>query len=270
MSTTTTKVSSPTDDRSMTATERRRQKLLDRPWVLRLLTLAVFGGLWEIGAARRNSLMIPGFGETVVAMGRLVRDPIFWSAFATSNQALVIGLSISIVAGIPIGLATGRFRRLEQLTDPFVNVLIVTPFAAVTPLLLMAFGLTMTSRVLLVVLFGIVMIIVQSRAGVRQVDVALLEMARSYGARERNLWVEVVLPSALPAIMTGIRIGLGRAITGMVIGELLLVAVGLGGLVLNYRGAFRAAELYATIVLVIIQALILVEIAKRIERSVKR
>lgn len=244
--------------------------LLDRPWVLRFLTLAAFGGLWELGASRRDSLMIPGFFETVEAMVGLVADPVFWAAFLTSNQALWIGLGISIVAGIPLGLATGRFRRLEQLSDPFISVLIVTPFAAITPIILMAFGLTMASRVILVVLFGIVMIIVQSRAGVRQVDVALIEMARSYGAGEMRLWSEVILPSALPAIMTGIRLGLGRAFTGMVIGELLLVAVGLGGLVLNFRGAFRAAELYAAILLVIIQALLFVEVARRIEAAVKR
>ena len=247
-----------------------RPGLLDRAWVLRLLTLVVIGGLWELGATRRDSLMVPAFIETVTAMVGLLGDPVFWGAFLTSNQALWIGLGISIVAGIPIGLATGRFRRLEQLSDPFISVLIVTPFAAITPIILMAFGLTMTSRVILVVLFGIVMIIVQSRAGVRQVDVPLIEMARSYGAGELQMWREVILPSAAPAIMTGIRIGLGRAFTGMVIGELLLVAVGLGGLVLNFRGAFRAAELYATILLVIIQALILVEIARRVEARIKR
>lgn len=244
--------------------------LLDRPWFLRMLTLLLFGGLWELGATRRDSLMIPGFVETLEAIVALVQDPVFWAAFLTSNQALWIGLGISIVVGIPLGLATGRFRRLEQLSDPFISVLIVTPFAAITPIILMAFGLTMASRVILVVLFGIVMIIVQSRAGVRQVDVALIEMARSYGAGELRLWREVILPSAVPAIMTGIRLGLGRAFTGMVIGELLLVAVGLGGLVLNFRGAFRAAELYGSILLVIIQALLLVEVARRIEAAVKR
>ena len=254
----------------MTTSQRSVLSQLDRPIVYRLMTLAIFGTLWEVQASRRNSLMIPTFLETVRAAGQLLQDPAFWAALAISNEALLYGLLVAILIGVPLGVAMGRFRRLEQFTDVYVSVLIVTPMAALIPLILMSIGIGISSRVLIVFVFAIVMIIVQSRAGVRQVDLALIEMSRSYGATERQMWTDILLPSAVPAIMTGIRLGLGRAITGMVIGELLLVAVGLGGLVLNYRGSFRAAELYATILLVIIQALILVEIAKRIERAVKR
>ena len=160
----------------------------------------------------------------------------------------------------------GRFRGAEQFTDVYVNILIVTPMAALIPLLLMSLGFTLASRVILVTLFAITMVIVNSRAGVRQVDVALLEMARSFGASEWQIWRRVLLPAALPAIMTGVRIGLGRAITGMVIVELLMVSVGIGNLILRFRGVFEYDRLYAVVVLVVIEALVLINVARAFER----
>ena len=259
----------PTWEANTSRTDRPGLRSFDKPFVYQLATLAVLGSLWEIQASRTNSLMIPTFLETVAAAGRLLRDAAFWSALAISNEALIYGLIAAILLGVPLGVAMGRFRRLEQLTDVYVSILIVTPMAALIPLILMSIGIGIASRVLIVFVFAIVMIIVQSRAGVRQVDLALLEMSRSYGATERQMWTDILLPSAVPAIMTGIRLGLGRAITGMVIGELLLVSVGIGSLILRYRGFFMAPELYATIILVILEALVLVELARRIEKRMR-
>lgn len=251
-----------------TMLEQPAKQLLDRPGAMRLLTLAVFGGAWEFGAWRSDALMIPGFGATIAAAVRMLGTSEFWSALMVSNQALVLGFIAAVVTGIPIGLAMGRFRWFEQFSDIYVSILLVTPMAALVPLILMALGIGLTSRVLLVYVFSIVMIIVQTRTGIRQVDAALIEMARSFGADERRMWSEILIPSSIPAIMTGIRLGLGRAITGMVIGELLLVTVGIGGLILNYRGFFRAEEMYGLIILVVIEALLLVELARYVERRV--
>jgi NitT/TauT family transport system permease protein len=120
----------------------------------------------------------------------------------------------------------------------------------------------------LVVVFAIPVVIVNSRAGIRSVDRALIEMATSYGAGERQIWREILLPGALPAIMTGVRLGLGRAVTGMVIIELLLVAVGIGSLILSFRGMFMPDMLYGVVVLVVIEALILVSVVRVVERRV--
>lgn len=254
----------------MTATtfEQSGRRILDRPGAMRLLTLVIFGGLWELGAARSDALMIPGFGATLAAAVRMLGESEFWAALAVSNQALVLGFFAAVVTGIPIGLAMGRFRWFEQFSDTYVSILLVTPMAALIPLILMALGIGLTSRVLLVYVFSIVMIIVQTRTGIRQVDPALIEMARSFGTGERRMWTEILIPSSIPAMMTGIRIGLGRAITGMVIAELLLVTVGIGGLILRYRGFFQADRMYGLILLVVLEALLLVELARLVERRV--
>jgi NitT/TauT family transport system permease protein len=172
------------------------------------------------------------------------------------------------VLGIPLGLAISRSHSLEVYLDAYLNILLVTPMAAVIPILMMSLGIGLASRVVLVVVFAIPVVIVNSRAGIRQVDPALIEMATSYGATEGQLWREVLLPGALPAIMAGVRLGLGRAVTGMVIIELLMVAVGIGGLILNFRGSFSPELLYGVVVLVVLEALLLVSIVRLLERRV--
>jgi NitT/TauT family transport system permease protein len=111
------------------------------------------------------------------------------------------------------------------------------------------------------------MVIVNARAGIRQIDASLIEMSRTYGASEDQIWRRILIPGALPAIMTGVRLALGRAVTGMVIVELLMVSVGFGGLILEYRGLFEAPKLYATIVIILAEALMLIAAARWVERK---
>jgi ABC-type nitrate/sulfonate/bicarbonate transport system permease component len=243
-----------------------RARLADSAWTYRLIVLVIVGAIWEIGARAAHALLVPTFFGTIGGVVQLVIDPDVWIAFFTSNQALVIGFVLAVVLGIPLGLATARFRRVEGFVDPYLNILLVTPMAALIPILLMSLGIGLASRVFLVVVFAIPVVIVNSRAGVRQVDPALIEMATSFGARERQVWRKILLPGALPAIMTGVRLGLGRGVTGMVIIELLMVAVGIGGLILDYQGRFQANLLYGVVVLVVIEALLLVSAVRAVER----
>jgi NitT/TauT family transport system permease protein len=245
-----------------------RARVLGSAWTYRLIVLVVLGTLWELGARAVHALLVPTFLGTLGGVVQLVADPKVWGAFLISNQALVIGFALAVVLGIPLGLAAARFRRIEGFIDPYLNILLVTPMAALIPILLMSLGIGLASRVFLVVIFSIPVIIVNCRAGVRQVDPALIEMATSFGASEREVWRKILLPGALPAIMTGVRLGLGRGVTGMVIIELLMVSVGIGGLILNYTGKFQANLLYGVVVLVVLEALILVSAVRALERRI--
>jgi ABC-type nitrate/sulfonate/bicarbonate transport system permease component len=238
----------------------------DRSW--QILTFVLFAVGWQVYGSFWGGLLVPTFTETVVAFGELMVTPEFWDAFLVSNQALVLGFLCAVLIGIPAGVLLGRFRTLERFTDVYLNILLVTPMAAIIPLLIMSVGFGLLSRVILVTLFAVVMVIVNVRAGVRQVDPALIQMARSFGAKEPQIWRDVLIPGALPAIMTGIRLGLGRAVTGMVIVELLMVSLALGGLILEYRGMFNGPALYAVIAAILIEALILISLAQWFERRV--
>ena len=246
-----------------------RGYVLGSAWTYRLLVLVVVGSAWELYATRAKLLLVPTFTGTLRGVGQLILDPKVWKAFLISNQALIVGFGIAVVFGILLGLGAARYRRVEGFVDPYLSILLVTPMAALIPILIMSLGVqSLASRVFLVVVFAIPVVIVNSRAGVRQVDPGLIEMATSFGAGEREIWRKILLPGALPAIMTGVRLGLGRAVTGMVIIELLMVAAGIGGLILNYQGKFQANLLYGVIVLVVLEALILVSLVRVIEGRV--
>lgn len=245
-----------------------RDRVLASPWTYRFIVLLIVAGIWETFARTAKLLLVPTFLDTATGVVELIVDPKVWTAFLVSNQALVIGFALAVLFGIPLGLVAARYRRAEGFIDPYLNILLVTPMAALIPILLMSLGIGLASRVFLVIVFAIPVIIVNARAGVRQVDPALIEMATSYGAGEREIWRKILLPGALPAIMTGVRLGLGRGVTGMVIIELLMVAVGIGGLILNFQGRFQAALLYALVVLVVLEALFLVQLVRYIEHRV--
>lgn len=241
-------------------------RLLDSRWFLRLLAFAIFAIIWQLYALVFGGLWVPTFTETAMALSEQIVSPRVWDAFIVSNVAMVLGFFFAIIIGVPLGLLMGRSRTAERIANPWMNILLVTPMAGLIPLLMMSLGLTLASRVIVVWSFAIVMVVVNARAGVRQVEPSLLDMARNFGANELGLWRRIILPSALPAILVGVRIGLGRAVTGMVIVELLMWAVGIGGLILNYQAFFQFAELYGLVVLVILEALLLLSIVDWIQR----
>ncbi|MHB0858219.1 MAG: ABC transporter permease [Anaerolineae bacterium] len=237
---------------------------------LRLASLAVAALLWEVFGRTQSSLLFPSLTETVRALADLVQDPVLWQSLWLSNQALLIGYLAAVITGVPLGLLLGRSRLAEHLADPYINIVLVTPIAAMIPVLLMALGLGLTARAVVVFSFAQVVITVNTRAGMRHVSKGLVAMARTYGANEAQLWRKVLLPGALPGVLTGLRLGLARALAGMVAVELLFVAVGVGRMVLRFQGDFEAAYVYGVVASVLIEALILLKALQLLSRRLTR
>jgi NitT/TauT family transport system permease protein len=242
-----------------------------RDWVLKLSVFAIAVAIWELFLSTSRNFLLPRFSEMARALFHLVfAEPRFWEALAVSNQALLLGYAISLLMGVPLGLIAGRLRWTDRLINPYVGVLLVMPVAPLIPIVIIALGLGLAARVFIVVLFAFVFIAVNARAGVRGVESSLIEMAKSFGASEIQIWRRVVVPGALPAIFAGMRIGLGRAITGMVMVELLLVASGLGRLLLEYSGRMQSDMVFATVLAVIVEALALLSAMQIVERRLAR
>jgi NitT/TauT family transport system permease protein len=238
-------------------------------WRLRLMVLLLIAGPWEFFAARMENMLIPTFSETILGFVTLVFiDGSLWKPFFISNQALVIGYLLSIIIAVPLGLAAGRFRLVDRIVSPYNGVLLAIPIAPLIPVVIIALGLGLASRVIIIVLFTFVFISVNTRTGVRSVESSLVDMAKSFGATERQIWRKVVLPGAMPAIFAGLRIGLGRAVAGMVIVELLLVATGIGRVLLQYSGRLQADFVFAVVLAVVLEAIILLSLMRRIEERV--
>lgn len=226
----------------------------------------VFAAVWELYALELHSLLIPTFSQTMRGLFQLVFvTGELWEPLFISNQALVIGYLLAVIIGVPVGLAMGRAKWLENIADPYIKLMLAVPVAPLIPIIMMALGLGIVSRVCVIFFFAVVFITVNTRAGVRNVDPWLIEMAKSFGASEYQIWRKILAPGALPAIMAGLRIGLGRAVAGMVIVELLLVASGIGHLLLEFRGLFLKELLFAVIFIIIAESVILMFLMRVLE-----
>jgi NitT/TauT family transport system permease protein len=150
--------------------------------------------------------------------------------------------------------------------DPYLYILLALPTTALVPLIMVTAGIGLGSRVLVVFLFSLPIVVECAREGVRLADPGLQEMATAFGATRWQTWRRVVLPGATPGIMTGVRLGLARAVEGMVVVELVMVAVGVGRLIQEFQGRFDAADVYAVVVAVMIEAVVLTHVGRLLER----
>lgn len=236
----------------MRALTRVARLLYDRtPWVLSMLPAVV---LWEIIGRMHLFLFLPPASQVLTAAEKLFREGrIYREGLATLGE-LLLGLALAIVAGVVLGTLMGRFRRVEWLFDLYVNLFMSVPMAAFVPVMILVFGLNRGSIVATVFIFTFFLITVNAYTGVRNVDPRVLEMARSFGAPEHEVLRRIVLPSAMPLILTGIRLGVGRAFNGAVLGEMLISVVGIGGMIMFYGGAFQMDFLLALILIVALLA----------------
>lgn len=185
---------------------------------------------------------------------------------AVSVQEFVYGFLPAVVVGVALGVAMGRYRRVANLLDPLVMAAYTTPRIALLPLLIIWFGVGMGSKVAIVFLGAVFPIIVNTVAGIRQVEPVWIKAARSFGCRELAILGRVVLPGALPAVMTGIRLGVGRGIISVIVGEMYVSVAGLGRIMMDYSAGIRTAHTMALVTVVAGFGVILVRLVHRLER----
>lgn len=249
-----------------TARGRIRSWLTAEATVWRIIGLVAGAAIWEIYSRIQDDLLVPSFLDTITTAFEMLDERELWDAMWLSNQAMVLGFALSVAIGLPAGLLLGRSRWAARFGNVYVSILLVGPTAALIPLLIMWTGVGLLSRVIMVTAIAVPYLVVSCRAGVMNVGPSLIDMGRSFGARELTLWRLILLRAALPQIMTGIRICLGRAIEGMILVELIMVSVGLGLLVLEYSSIFEPERLYAVVVFVVVESVILAYLSRWLER----
>jgi ABC-type nitrate/sulfonate/bicarbonate transport system permease component len=233
---------------------------------LRVLSLIVLGLVWEVVGRTQNPHLLPPLSRVLTTWIELLLSGQLFQALGVSLQALVLGFVASVLFGVPLGLLMGRYRRLESFLNIYMTALLTVPMISFIPFLVIAFGLGLHSRVWIVFLFAFVIIVINTTAGVRNVDPTFMEMARSFGAREGELFVKVVLPAALPMIMAGIRLGMGRAVLGMVTSEMILAVVGFGAMLMTFGASFNSPALFATLMTIILLAVALLAVVQYVDR----
>jgi NitT/TauT family transport system permease protein len=236
------------------------------PLVLRVLSIVAILAAWEWYGRRTNPLLFTYPTAIAQAGVELVRDGGLSRALGQSLSVLAWGLGLSIVVGVAVGLAMGRSRVVEALLEIPLDALYALPMVALVPVIVLWVGFGPVAKVVVVFLFSVFAVILTTARGVREVDPQLTEVARSYLAGEVGLWRDVVLPSALPYIVTGVRLAVGRALVGVVIAEFYTSIAGLGYLIVTYANTFQTAKVFVPVVVLMALGVALTGVLQLLER----
>ena len=234
-----------------------------------MASLLVWCVVWEIVGRLDLMLMLPPFTEVLRAAVDLVQTPSWQSATVTTLRAFFVGMALSIVVGVPLGVLMGRVKLADELLGMWVSIFSSAPLSALVPVLMILFGFGEKTIVAAVLLFAIWIIVLDTRAGVRHISPSLIEMARAYGASRPALYAKIIVWAALPEILAGVRLGLIRGVKGVVIGQLLVAIVGYGALFETFSRNFRMAQFWALTVILFGFAIVVAELMEWIESKVE-
>jgi ABC-type nitrate/sulfonate/bicarbonate transport system permease component len=179
-----------------------------------------------------------------------------------SLEVMIYGLSIAILVGIPLAILMARIRWLDWALDLPINALYATPLVAVVPLLVLWFGIYLKAKIIVVFLFAVFPVLINTYQGVRECDKNMLEVARSFRSNEWRVWQDVLLPFAVPYIIAGIRLAIGRGLIGMIIAEFYTTISGLGFMITRYANNFEMDKTFVPVIVLMFLGVTLTSLLK--------
>jgi NitT/TauT family transport system permease protein len=183
-----------------------------------------------------------------------------------SLEVMVYGLLTSIVVGIPLGIAMARIRWLDWALDLPINALYATPLVALVPLLVLWFGIYLKAKIIVVFLFAVFPVLINTYQGVRECDKNMLEVAHSFRSSELRTWQDVLFPFALPYIIAGVRLAIGRGLIGMIIAEFYTTISGLGFMITKYANVFAMDKTFVPVIVLMVLGVSLTSALKWVGR----
>ncbi len=241
--------------------------------ILGTISVTIFLTLWEL-VGNTFQLINPMFmsapsliwkaGVDMFASGEIYND------LYISGIELAGGYLLSAVVAVPFGIAIGWYKKVAYIFDPFVNAMNATPRVALLPLVIIWLGIGILSKVGIIFLGAVFPILINARDGVKTTPSNLLTAARSFGASEWMLFKTVVLPSTVPFILTGLRLGLGRAIVGVMVGELYAATAGIGFMITVAGATFQTDKVFVGVLIFALTGMIGTELITRVEKRFNR
>jgi len=246
----------------------------------------------QLSVATRRRLYRYGFLAVILIVWQIVGpmiNPIFFSyptkiaaafyqlTFVThelqyymveSLEILFIGLACAIVVGVPLAVLMARFRQVDWALDLPINAMYSTPMVALVPLLVLWFGIYMKAKIIVVFLFTVFPILINTYQGVRECDKNMLEVARSFRSNEWQMWQDVLLPFAVPYIAAGVRLAIGRGLVGVVIAEFYTTISGLGYMITRYAHIFDMDKTFVPVILLMVLGISMTSALKWLERRI--
>jgi sulfonate transport system permease protein len=238
---------------------------MNRKVIVRLVSLTFVLLVWEYYGRRVNPILFTYPSAIARAFLILVANGELQSYMKESLLVLAYASILSVLAGVLLGVVMGRFSIVEWAADIYVNALYSTPMVAVVPLIVLWFGFKVPAKVIIVFLFMVFPVLLNTYEGVKNVDRNLQEVARSFCSSEGQLWRHLIIPSAIPFIVAGVRLAIGRGLVGMIVAEFYTSVTGLGYMIVRYANALETDKLFVPIVMVMILGVGLLSLAKWVE-----
>lgn len=225
---------------------RRRQLMLNI--AIRLVSLVAVLAFWEIFGGQIDAALF----TTPIAIGKaavvMVGSGELWAYLAPSLVVLAIGLSLAAVVGVAVGLMLARFWLLDVAFGVYITFLYSIPSVALVPLIVLWAGFETAAKVIILFLFAFFPMAINTYQGVKNVDHKLIEVGRAFRCTEWQLWKNIVLPGALPFIVTGLRLAVGRGLIGMVLADLYTAISGIGYLIVRTASTYQVDKMFVPIV----------------------
>ena len=229
------------------AAERRHRRALIN-FTIRLVSLAIALALWELAARNVDPVLFTSPSKVAVAAYTMVLSGELWTYLAPSLGVLLCGLTLAALIGIATGLLLARFWVLDVALGVYITFLYSTPSVALVPLIVLWAGFEFPAKVVILFLFAFFPMAINTYQGVKNVDPKLIEVGRAFRCSERQLWVNIVLPGALPFIVTGLRLAVGRGLIGMVLADLYTAISGIGYLIVRTAATYQVDKMFVPIV----------------------
>lgn len=236
---------------------------------LPVASLLVFLSAWEVIGRNTDPLLFAPPSRTAAAIGRLAASGELGTATLTTLGTLAVGYAAAIVVGVLLGVLMGR-SMLGRLLGPYLYAIFSTPRVVIVPLVIVWFGVGYSGRLFLVFLWSMIAIATSTADGVRNARPDLVEVARSYGASGPQMVRHVLLPGAVPFVLSGLRIGAERAIVGVIIAEMFLQLTGIGGLIADNASQFQTAETLAGVITIAVIGVVLISLLDVVEARFSR
>jgi ABC-type nitrate/sulfonate/bicarbonate transport system permease component len=237
----------------------RLADLITHPTVLRLASTVMVLGGWEVAGRIPISPSFPTFLDAAGAVLAMLADGSLIKALAVTLVPLGIGITCSALFGVASGLAMGLSRQLEWFGVPLFIVLQAAPLAALIPLVILAYGVGITTKALIVCIMAVPVIVLNAFKAVRHTPLSLLEMSRSFLATQRQLILKVILPAAAPVIFAGLRLGVASGFVGAILAELLVTPTGIGDIITYNQSIAEYPRMYGAIAAVIAVSVLFIQ-----------
>ena len=236
-----------------------------RSLLLKFLSAFILFGSWEIAGRIPVSYAFPTFIESMAAFWVLLVEGTLFVAYVETLKPLVVGVLISAILGISIGMSIGLSRKFDWLVSPIFIVMQTAPLAALIPLLIMVYGIGLTSKVFVVCIMAMPVIVLNTSGAVRNTPVSMIEMGQAYLGTRLDIILKIILPAASPIIFAGLRLGVSAGFTGAILAELKITPTGVGDIISYSRSIADYPSMYAAILSIILLAVIFLNVLEKIE-----